>query len=726
MPFSPPASLRSPAARSHASKLKAFRLHSIKGCIGGSSGRCAEDAPSQSTGVAGQPEPLLHRRGQRRHLEERRCGTHVDADLRRRADRIDRRACRRAERSASRSTPAAARDCSGPISRSATVSTSRPTAARRGRTSACATGSRSARWPSIRTNPNRAFRRGRSAIRTAPNDAARHLPHRSTAARRLQRVLFKTTDAGAFDVVHRSERSTSRLRYALGGAPGAVGNRRLVRDARQRHLQIDRRRHDVDAADARACPRAWDVPRSRSRRAIRTSSTPTPTSKPKATTRRALSQRRCGRALYANVNDADEHRAARRRPRFAGGRSAAIAQTRLSHEHVDVSVDRRRQERSSRSKARRAATTITPSGSIRTIRRSFALASDQGATISVNGGAHVELVVQPADGADVSRERRRPLPVLGLRRPARERFGVRAEPRRLGRDDASAIGTRSARKSTATSFPIRCIPAFSSAAKSNASTSGPGETQEVSPIALPTKTYRVGAHRAARFRSVRPARALLRRRTSFSLPRRRPAAGDAISPDLTRAHPGVPAVLGAFESDDPQHGAHRGVVYAHRAVVPAPRNDLGRNRRRADVDHRATPASALDERDAAGSSRRGARSRRSTRRALTTTPPSSRSTASASTICARTSTSRATAATAGQLAVQRLARPAGQRGARKIRASRGCSMPPPKTAFTSRSTGARWQSLQLNLPHTSVRDASFTATISSSRRTAAASGFSTT
>ena len=31
--------------------------------------------------------------------------------------------------------------------------------------------------------------------------------------------------------------------------------------------------------------------------------------------------------------------------------------------------------------------TITPSGSIRTIRRSFCLASDQGATISVNGGA---------------------------------------------------------------------------------------------------------------------------------------------------------------------------------------------------------------------------------------------------------------------------------------------------------------------------------------------------
>jgi photosystem II stability/assembly factor-like uncharacterized protein len=34
-----------------------------------------------------------------------------------------------------------------------------------------------------------------------------------------------------------------------------------------------------------------------------------------------------------------------------------------------------------------------------------------------------------------------------------------------------------------------------------------------------------------------------------------------ISPDLTREHPGVPANLGAFASEDPEHGEHRGVVY---------------------------------------------------------------------------------------------------------------------------------------------------------------------
>ncbi|MEO9262847.1 MAG: glycoside hydrolase [Candidatus Baltobacteraceae bacterium] len=35
-----------------------------------------------------------------------------------------------------------------------------------------------------------------------------------------------------------------------------------------------------------------------------------------------------------------------------------------------------------------------------------------------------------------------------------------------------------------------------------------------------------------------------------------------ISPDLTRAHAAIPSVIAAFERDDPQKGTHRGVVYA--------------------------------------------------------------------------------------------------------------------------------------------------------------------
>ncbi|HET6762808.1 MAG TPA: hypothetical protein VFH27_04025, partial [Longimicrobiaceae bacterium] len=40
-----------------------------------------------------------------------------------------------------------------------------------------------------------------------------------------------------------------------------------------------------------------------------------------------------------------------------------------------------------------------------------------------------------------------------------------------------------------------------------------------------------------------------------------------ISQDLTRPRPGVPAVLGVFAAEDPEHGAHRGVVYA---LAPSP------------------------------------------------------------------------------------------------------------------------------------------------------------
>jgi photosystem II stability/assembly factor-like uncharacterized protein len=43
----------------------------------------------------------------------------------------------------------------------------------------------------------------------------------------------------------------------------------------------------------------------------------------------------------------------------------------------------------------------------------------------------------------------------------------------------------------------------------------------------------------------------------------------SVSPDLTRPHAGVPAVVGVFAADDPDHGGHRGVVYA---LAPSPRD----------------------------------------------------------------------------------------------------------------------------------------------------------
>jgi hypothetical protein len=88
-----------------------------------------------------------------------------------------------------------------------------------------------------------------------------------------------------------------------------------------------------------------------------------------------------------------------------------------------------------------------------------------------------------------------------------------------------------------------------------------GQTQEVSPIALPAKQYRTVRTEPLAFDHFDPRRLYFGSNVVFTTT----DGGQSwhtISPDLTRRHPGVPAVLGPFESGDPQHGAHRGVIYA--------------------------------------------------------------------------------------------------------------------------------------------------------------------
>ena len=126
-------------------------------------------------------ERLLHRRGERRRVEDDRLRPHVESDLRRPAVGLDRRDRASRRRIRTSSTSAAAKGCSGPISRRATASTSRPTPARPGRTSACATASRSRRSSSIRAIPNRLF------------VAVLGHPYGPNA----ERGLFRSTDGGA-------------------------------------------------------------------------------------------------------------------------------------------------------------------------------------------------------------------------------------------------------------------------------------------------------------------------------------------------------------------------------------------------------------------------------------------------------------------------------------------------------------------------------------------------
>ncbi len=88
-----------------------------------------------------------------------------------------------------------------------------------------------------------------------------------------------------------------------------------------------------------------------------------------------------------------------------------------------------------------------------------------------------------------------------------------------------------------------------------------GQAQEVSPIVLPTKRYRVVRTEPLVFDHFDKRRLYFGSNVVFATT----SGGQswhAISADLTRTHPGVPAFIEPFEGDDPQHGAHRGVVYA--------------------------------------------------------------------------------------------------------------------------------------------------------------------
>ena len=88
-----------------------------------------------------------------------------------------------------------------------------------------------------------------------------------------------------------------------------------------------------------------------------------------------------------------------------------------------------------------------------------------------------------------------------------------------------------------------------------------GQAQEVSPNPLRSGDFRVVRTEPLLFDPLDP-HALLFGANRIYLTRDGGMHWRPISPDLTRAHSAVPSVIAAFERDDPQKGAHRGVVYA--------------------------------------------------------------------------------------------------------------------------------------------------------------------
>jgi photosystem II stability/assembly factor-like uncharacterized protein len=190
----------------------------------------------------------------------------------------------------------------------------------------------------------------------------------------------------------------------------------------------------------------------------------------------------------------------------------------------------------------------------------IALAADQGATISVNHGRTWSTWYnQPtAQMYHVSADDRFPYWVCG----GQQESGSACVS---SRGDWGAITQRDWHTVGAQEYgyviPDPLHPGVFFGGKIERFVERTGQTQEVSPIALPSKRYRVVRTEPLAFDRFDRGRLYFGSNVVF-------ATDDGgmrwhvISPDLTRVHAGVPPVLGPFESGDPQHGMHRGVVYA--------------------------------------------------------------------------------------------------------------------------------------------------------------------
>ena len=105
-----------------------------------------------------------------------------------------------------------------------------------------------------------------------------------------------------------------------------------------------------------------------------------------------------------------------------------------------------------------------------------------------------------------------------------------------------------------------------------------GQAQEVSPRPLRARDFRVVRTEPLAFDPF-DKRALYFGANRVYVTRDAGMQWRAVSPDLTRAHPELPATVGPFEADDREHGRHRGVVYAlapswtHRGTIWAGTDD---------------------------------------------------------------------------------------------------------------------------------------------------------
>jgi photosystem II stability/assembly factor-like uncharacterized protein len=197
----------------------------------------------------------------------------------------------------------------------------------------------------------------------------------------------------------------------------------------------------------------------------------------------------------------------------------------------------------------------------------IALAVDQGATISVNGGqTWSSWYNQPtAQFYHVITDNQFPYWVYG------------------GQQESGSVGTSSRSDFGEITFrdwypvgveeygyvaPDPLDPNMIYGGKATRFNRTTGQTQDVSPVVLRTGKYRFNRTAPLIFSPADPHALYLGSNVLFKTM----DGGNSwqiVSPDLTREDPGIPPTLGVFVESDPAKGKHRGVIYS---LAPSPRD----------------------------------------------------------------------------------------------------------------------------------------------------------
>ena len=491
-------------------------------------------------GVPRRAEALLLRRGQRRRVGDRRCRPHLAADLRFGQCRLDRRDRGGAVESADviyvgtgeadmRSDIAQGNGMYKSTDGGQTLDAHRPH-----RLAA----DRHASW-SIRAIPTSCSSR-RSAIPTARTPSAA-CSARRTAAR-------PGSTCSVQERRHRRDRPRVRagqperhLRRAVADAAPAVERLSAVERAGQRPLQVDRRRRALDAAHRPRLAGEAGPHRPR-RRAVRSRSAST----------RSSTRRRTGRPVSLRRRAARRWTHGQRRRAHLGARLVLRRHHRRSEEcrrrlrlqhRSRLPLGRRRQDTSSRSRARRAATTIHQLWIDPRAPRAAHPRRRPGRGGHAQRRRDVELAGSTSRPASSTTSSPTTASRTGSTARSRTPAPRRAEPQRQHdrRDHHDAIPRdhRRRRERQHRARSERSGRRLSAAGSTGSTCARADAVASIRRSPIPT-TYRGDLDAAARLLAARSTRSISATSGS-SAPTTAASTGRSISPDLTREDPGIPA-----------------------------------------------------------------------------------------------------------------------------------------------------------------------------------------